>query len=317
MDQKYIINEKDPPTKSTEKNKLVWKQGYFSFGTQSRIANVTAAKFITEELVVIAHRAAAKIFLLKLTGNTYEILDQLFLKFPSLTFHPDGMDILNNKIYITAFTEKCCIVEIINNERLHFERVFSVVGRMQYHAVFSTELGIYLGSCCARSNSNTIPIHFYDNETAKVFEYDTHFKRRVKGLQLFDNDTKMIVVSDDKSKGRVNIFDSFVVLYHINKGKDPSLELLDEFQIKNSQVDDIIMKNSIWYATLHDADEKKGYILVGTITYSQKLIYLSKIYCDNFPHGIDFNFGHLMFTCYGTSSFTVKRENQTEYWTLK
>lgn len=321
MEQNFVIEEEDPPQKSEENNKLVWKQGYFSFGSQSRIANVTACKFITEDTVVIAHRAVAKVYLIKIStdSNTYEILDSLQLQFGSLTFHPDGMDLYNNKVYITAFTDKCCIVEIVNVERLLFKRLFSVVPRMSYHAVYVNNTGIYFGACCANPRSvsqQTIPIHCFMHATNEVIEYDTGFKRRVKGLQLFDNDSKMIVVSDDKGKGRRNIFDSFVVLYDIDHSSH-SLELADDFIMKNSQVDGIIMKNTIWYATIHDADDECGYIVIGTISISKKLMFLSKISCDNFPHGIDFNYGCLMFTCYGTSSFTVKRESQNAYWTLK
>lgn len=321
MEHKFIIDEQDPPQKSEENNKLVWKQGYFSFGSQSRIANVTACKFITEDIVVVAHRAVAKIYLIKInTGsNTYQVLDSLQLRFGSLYYHPDGMDLFNNKVYITAFTDKCCVIEIINDERLLFKRLFSVVPRMSYHGVYVNHTGIYLGACCVNPRSmlqENIPIHCFRHELNEVIEYDTGFKRRVKGLQLFDNETKMIVVSDDKGKGRRNMFDSFVVLYDINHYSD-SLELADDFIMKNCQVDGIIMKNAIWYATIHDADDECGYIVIGTISISKKLMFLSKISCDNFPHGIDFNFGYLIFTCYGTTSFTVKRENQTQYSTLK
>lgn len=318
MEHKFVIEEENPPQNSEENNKLVWKQGYFSFGTQSRIANVTACKFVTEDIVVIAHRAVAKVYLIKILpdSNTYEILDEIHLRFGSLIYHPDGMDLYNNKVYISAFTDKCCVVEIINNERLLFKRLFSVVPRISYHGVYVNDIGIYLGACCANPRSisqQTIPIHFFNHATNEVIEYDTGFKRRVKGLQLFDNASKMIVVSDDKGKGRRNLFDSFVVLYDITD----TLELADDFIMKNSQVDGIIMKNTIWYATIHDADDECGYIVVGTISISKKLMLLSKISCDNFPHGIDFNNGFLIFTCYGTSSFTVRRENQTGYWTLK
>lgn len=321
MEHNFVIEEEDPPQKSEENNKLVWKQGYFSFGSQSRIANVTACKFVTEDIIVIAHRAVAKVYLIKILpdSNTYEILDSIQLGFGSLYYHPDGMDLYNNKVYISAFTDKCCVIEIINNERLLFKRLFSVVPRMSYHGVYVNDTGIYLGACCVNPRSTfqeTIPIHCFMHQSNEIIEYDTGFKRRVKGLQLFDNESKMIVVSDDKGKGRRNLFDSFVVLYDINDSTD-ALELADDFIMKNSQVDGIIMKNAIWYATIHDANNECGYIVVGTISISKKLMFLSKISCDNFPHGIDLNFGNLMFTCYGSSSFTVKRENQTEYWTLK
>ena len=184
MEHKFVIEEENPPQNSEENNKLVWKQGYFSFGTQSRIANVTACKFVTEDIVVIAHRAVAKVYLIKIfpDSNTYEILDEIHLRFGSLIYHPDGMDLYNNKVYISAFTDKCCVVEIINNERLLFKRLFSVVPRISYHGVYVNDIGIYLGACCANPRSisqQTIPIHFFNHATNEVIEYDTGFKRRV------------------------------------------------------------------------------------------------------------------------------------------
>lgn len=321
MESKFILKEEDPPQESVEKNKLVWKQGYFSFGSQSRIANITACKFITQDLVIIAHRAVAKVYLIKINvdSNTYDILDSLQLCFGSLTYHPDGMDVFENKIYLSAFSDKSCIIEVVNNERLIFERIFTVVPKLSYHGVFANKSGIFLGGCCSNpknSNRDTIPIHFFNHETREVIEYDTGFRRRVKGLQLFDNDSKMIVVSDNKDAGRRNMFDSFVVLYGINE-KTKTLKVIDEFIIKNAQVDGIIIKDSIWYATIHDGNTKSGTIVVGTISFSQELIFLSRIPCDNFPHGVDIYNEYLMFTCYGSSSFTIKRENQSQYSTLK
>ena len=321
MESKFILKEDDPPEEISENNKLVWKQGYFSFGTQSRIANITACKFITEDIVVIAHRAVAKVYLIHINvdSNTYEILDSMQLCFGSLTYHPDGMDVYQNKIYMSAFSDKCCIIEIINNERLVFERIFTVVPKVSYHGVFVNKSGIFLGGCCPNPktySTDTIPIHFFNSQTNEITEYDTGFRRRIKGLQLFDNNTKMIVVSDDKAKGRKNMFDSFVVLYKINDN-EKTLKLTDEFIMKNSQVDGVIMKDSIWYTTIHDGNTKSGSIIVGTISFSQKLIFLSRIPCDNFPHGVDIYNEYLMFTCYGSSSFTIKRENQTQYSTLK
>lgn len=313
MEERYILEEKDPPTESTEKNKLVWKQGYFSFGTQKRIANITAAKFITNDLIIIAHRAIAKVYLIKIVGKKYEIIDSLLLKFGKQYFHPDGMDLYNNKIYISAFTDKCCVVEILNQEELVFERLFSVVPRMAYHGVCVNDNGIYLGSCATLTD--TMPIHFYNPVDANIIEYDTHFRRRIKGLQWFNDGQNLIVASDDKDKGRRNLFDSFIVHYTL-MGEN-KLAVTDEFKMEHSQVDGIIMKEMIWYSTIHDADDKCGYVVVGTVGINGKLIFLSKIKCDNFPHGIDITNDFLVFTCYGNSSFTIRRENQTKYWSLK
>ena len=68
----FIFNETIPK---------FWTQGYFNFGNQKRIATVTDVKFISENKLIVAHRAAAKLYLIELIDNNYIIKDTLLLKY--------------------------------------------------------------------------------------------------------------------------------------------------------------------------------------------------------------------------------------------
>ena len=317
MVKNYYIYEKDPPQQKTnnKKNRIVWKQGYFSFGGQERIANLTALKFITSDIAVIAHRAVAKLYLIKFEHNFCEILHSITLKINGKYYHPDGMDLFKNRVYITTFTAECAIVKIQNNEILIPESTFNVSASMPYHGICIIQKGIFFGGCapiskldhpqtCIDFSSFSIP--------EKKIRFLTGFNRIIKGISDINHDS-LLVASDDKTPETKELFHSYIHTYKIlwenktlTKGKD--LKLI------NSQIDGIILNSTKmeWYASVHSADEQCGHILIGSVNNNLELELLSKIVCDNFPHGIDFFNGFIGYTCYGSSSFSICRENELE-----
>jgi len=78
-------------------------QHYFSFGNKKRIATVTDVKFINENKLIVAHRAAAKLYLVEISKNSINILETLILKINGEYFHPDLIAIKENNIYTPDF----------------------------------------------------------------------------------------------------------------------------------------------------------------------------------------------------------------------
>ena len=122
----YIFNEIIP---------TYWKQGYFSFGSQKRIATVTDVKFISDNKLIVAHRGAAKLFLIEIDNNTYKIIDSLLLNIDGKYYHPDLISIQNNRIYMTAYTNMSCIVDIIDN-KLNIVKLVKIHEYINYHGCF-------------------------------------------------------------------------------------------------------------------------------------------------------------------------------------
>ena len=313
----YYLYEEDPPKEkllNAKKNDLGWKQGYFSFGSQERIANITAIKFITKDLVVVAHRAVAKLYLIRIEDSFCEIIHSLTLKLESTFYHPDGMDLNKNKLYITTFNSCIPIVEIEDESKLVFKCVYQSNLGVPYHGIYVDNTRLFLGGCAPYNKSKTVTcIDCLENITMphKKIRFNSGFNRRIKGIDLIDTNN-MIVGSDDKRDGFRNLFNSYIHTYKIDY-KNQILSSVDDFKILNAQIDGIKLsdnKNN-WYATVHYADDKKGYIVFGSVDPKNLNIQLlSKFPCDNFPHGLDIYKGFIGFTCYGSSSFSVGREKE-------
>ena len=55
---------------------------------------------------------------------------------------------------------------------------------------------------------------------------------------------------------------------------------------------------------MHCGIDKCGYIFIGKID-KDKLIFVKKVACNNFPHGIDVYNNKLAYTSYANSSVTI------------
>jgi hypothetical protein len=82
------------------------------------------------------------------------------------------------------------------------------------------------------------------------------------------------------------------------------LKLLDSIEIEKSQIDGSVIYKDYFFITLHCGIDKCGYIYIGKIN-NNKLIFIKKVKCNNFPHGIDIYNNKLVYTSYANSSITI------------
>ena len=110
---------------------IFWKQGEFFFGDQKRVATVTDVKFLEKDRLVIAHRAAAKIYLVDISQETPRVVDSLRLRyrgrFRQRYFHPDLIALDGASLYISAYKNRYAKVRI-SEDRLELESVRAVGG---------------------------------------------------------------------------------------------------------------------------------------------------------------------------------------------
>ena len=92
-----------------------------------------------------------------------------------------------------------------------------------------------------------------------------------------------------------------ITLYLIENNK---LTLLDSIEIKKAQIDGSVIYMNYFFITLHCGNDKCGYIYIGKID-KNKLIFVRKVKCNSFPHGIDVYNNKLVYTSYANSSITI------------
>ena len=272
-----------------------WTQGYFWFGKQKRIATVTDVKFISDNKLIVAHRAAAKLYLVQINNNTYEIIDSIILKIDSTYFHPDLISIQNNRIYMTAYTNNVCMVDIIDN-KLNIVKVIKIHEYLQYHGCFCKNNVIYLGA--VKDKNNNIPLTIYNCETNQFVNIKLNYNRRIKTINVINNN---ILLGLDGKISNDRIFDSWIMYYKLHNNK---LLLLDSIHIKNAQIDGSAIYNNHFFITLHSEIYKCGHIYIGSIN-DTKLTFIKKVQCNDFPHGMDIYNNKLAYTSYANSSVMV------------
>jgi len=283
----YIFNEIIP---------TYWKQGYFYLGNQKRIATVTDVKFLSDDKLIVAHRAAAKLYLVKINNDTYEIIDSILLKINDSYFHPDLISIQNNRIYMTAYTNMACLVDIIDN-KLNIVKLMKIDEYVQYHGCLVVNNLVYFGGIKS-SNKNT-PLTIYNYDTNQIINIKTNYNRRIKTIQVINNNNILLGVDTNISDS--TIFDSWIMYYKLHNNK---LLLLDSIYIKNAQIDGSMIYNNYFFMTLHSEIYKCGYIYIGSFT-DTNIKFIKKVPCNDFPHGIDIYNNKLAYTSYTNSSVMV------------
>jgi len=272
-----------------------WKQGYFSFGTQKRIATVTDVKFISDNKLIVAHRAAAKLYLVQINNNTYEIIDSIVLQINNSYFHPDSITIQNNRIYMTAYTNLSCIVDIIDN-KLNIVKIIKIHEYVNYHGCFVTNNLIYFGG--VKDKDNNSPLTIYNYDTNQSVNIKLNYDRRIKTINIINNN---ILLCLDGKNSDITLFDSWIMYFKLQNNK---LLLLDSIHIKNSQIDGSVIYNNHFFAVLHSEIYKCGYIYIGSIN-DTNITFIKKVQCNDFPHGIDIYNNKLAYTSYTNSSVMV------------
>lgn len=285
----YIFNEPIQPD---------WKQGYFWFGSQKRIATVTDVKFISDNKLIVAHRANAKLYLIEINNNKYKILNTLLLKFNNKYYYPDLISIENNRIFMTAYTNISCIIDIVNN-KLKFVKLIKIHNYISYHGCCVKNNLIYYGG--VKDKDDNTPLTIYNYNTNETKNIKINYDRRIKAITIYNDN---IVLCLDGYNTRSILFDSWVMYYKLTN----TIELLDSIHIPNTQIDGLVIHNNYFFITLHDGSDRCGYVYIGSIN-DDNITYVKKVKCNNFPHGIDIYNNKLVYTSYANSSVTIHSLN--------
>ena len=288
-----------------KKDYAFWKYGEFYLNEERRVATVTDVKFLTKNKLIVAHRAAAKIYLIEVRGGDCNVLDSITLdtgehlnsKRPKRRyFHPDLMTVNKDRIYLTEYSKRCGVVDVIE-DRLLFKGVVEV-DELRYHGCFHGGEAVLFGSvengCVVKYVEET-----NENDRIKVLDGD---KKRVKTVGM---DGENYVLGLDQKSGYYKELgagvDSWFDLCKMNNGV---LHKLDSLGFPNAQLDGHVYHGGYHFITLHDGNEECGKIIVVKIS-NNKLKIVNKVKCNDFPHGIDVYENRLAYTSYSSESIVL------------
>jgi len=294
-------------------NNVFWEQGDFFFNNQKRQATVTDVKYVAANLLIVAHRAAAKLYLVELKDQSFSIIDTLLLDTAKYSlnpkkrygyrrfFHPDLIALHDNTVYISEYTKRCCIVEVIGN-RLVYKKTIDL-GNTPFHGCFSDNTHAMFGS--VKDGCITTLNH----HNHKVDKINAHLepKQRIKTIGVEDD---FWVLSIDKLSGKHteigSTADCWVKLYRRDKN---NLEVLDTLSLPYGQIDGHKFYNHHHFITMHDGNNQCGVIMILKII-ANKLSIVKRVACESFPHGIDIMNEQLIYTSYANSSIILHSLNE-------
>jgi len=187
-----------------------------------------------------------------------------------------------------------------------FVKTFVIKKNTPYHGIFSTDSRLYFGGVKSRDNNTFITIYeknkpgadWNGDFKANPIEMKLGVNRRVKSLARHNDD--LVLVCDGKTQHQ-RVFNSYIMLYKLNSTQ---MTFLNEVVLENAEVDGLVMQGDKFFATVHSADDKCGYIVIGEILEDTVRV-LKKVKCVSFPHGIDVCNGKLAYTSYTNSSIIV------------
>ena len=279
---------------------VFWEQGFFYFGDEKRVATVTDVKFYRSNRLIVAHRAAAKLYLLDTSGAPYQIIDQIQLgvrgRVRKRFFHPDLIALEGNSIFPTSYTKQYAKVTVANDRFQQKEIQF--IGSDRYHGCAASKEFIFLGG--VESNQITrVEVKTGLTSTLDIAAKET---RRIKTItQEHESFFLSLDHREDSSKIPGRSEHSSFTQYR-QEGR--RLVEADSLLFEGCQIDGAVSHGGLHYLSLHDGRNKCGQIV--TVGTQGGLKVLKKTACASFPHGLDIYDQKLAYSAYSTSSVYVK-----------
>ncbi len=293
----FSIKQWVPRKRLLLKDRVSWRQGYFDFYQKRRLSSLTDVKFIHADTLLVAHRAAARLYLVDISEPHHRIISELEISDTGSKrghFHPDLMTIHGDSVYISSFTDRAAKVRVQDNELIVDE--IKSVGTDRYHGCYADQDSLLLGPI----HTDQIACINYKSGETEYLTYNNFNERRVKTLGRHEN---LYVMGQDIKWHKGITGYSYFALYERAAN---ALVLLDEFQFTHTQTDGhiYIRDQDVHLITIQDGADNCGYIVSFKIE-DKKIKLLKKTQVADFPHGIDACDGQVAYTLYSNSSVVL------------
>lgn len=283
---------------------------------KSRLPSVTDVKFINSDLIIVAHRYAYKLYLIKINFETqlYQILDSYLTIDDNKKNHfCESFEIKyeetsgNYQLYMIFFSNYVWIfdIDIINNKFIS-KKLIKLNNVNTYHGIKIYNNYLYLtpsNMLINNKSNNVLQLNLENYNETYMSLGDIKDNYRLKDIS-FINDNYVLLVINYKTKTTLSMKN------HISNGAFalftfPLFQLVDKIEFQHVHFDKSIIKNDSFYIT--GQDESGGKIYKGTIDLiNKKIIMINKIIVDDFPHGLDIYKDLFVYTSYDTDSIHIE-----------
>ena len=308
---KIIFNEKN----NQKLDKIYLKD-------KSRLPSVTDVRFINRELIVIAHRYACKLYLIKIDfeNEFYEILDTYLTIDENKKVHfCESFEIKYNEIsknyelYLIFFSNYIWIFDInMSNYKFISKKLIKLNNGNRYHGIKIYNNDLYLtpsNMLTYNKLNNVLKLNlenYNDDPLLLVEDYlslgDIKDNYRLKDISFVNNDYVLLIINyktNIKLATKNQVTKGAFVLFTF-----PLFQLLDKIEFNHIHFDKSIIYNNFFFVT--GQDEESGKIYKGTFDLNhKKIILLETFIVDDFPHGLDTYQDLFAYTSYGSDSVNI------------
>lgn len=259
-------------------------------GIRKRYATSTAICFINETTILVAGYLQKKIYLVDISNNKFDILDEI-----STNLHPDLMDYKDGLILIACRYRKqdygTIVLCTIKNNKINFEKEIEKSEFGQIHGCRIIDDQNFIVTVTCKKDRGC----YFINKNGFIEKKFDDFELYPKDIFILGNN---LFITSSESRPSINqkvkITDSKLYVFELH-----SLKKIDEIDYYG-QSDSISILNDNGFITLQGQDS-----LLHFKFKNNKLEILKEIKKFNFPHGVGMFSNLIGITNYGDNSVDI------------
>jgi hypothetical protein len=267
-------------------------------GSRWRYPSMTDVKFLDTQHIIVAHRYACKVYVIKIDNEnqSFNIIDSLQLMYKNKLYQTESFTILNNTVYMLSFSNIISYIDILPNYHLQQRHTsLKLVSQdIPFHGITKKDHLVYVTP--SKKQIGTEYILSYNTLSNQVSNVVTLGENvRVKCLEFLSNGLIVVIINYKQNTSmtdKLHFFNGEIRLY------TQDFSLLDYVVIPFTHFDCICGYDCDFYAT--GANMQNGYIFNGKVNGNTiETLYAYEVH--DFPHGIDILGNKIAYTSYSTS----------------
>ena len=272
-------------------------------GDRKRRPTVTAVYFLSETLLVAAHRCAAYVYLIKfdIQRKSHTILSKVRCQVNEYIHYPDTMTVHNNIVYVACYSQNIIRIQIVNQRELRILGTVAIPYNVSFHGIKAYNGRIYATPSEDRTSPHSETIVCIDPKTRAIHGIPFSEPYRIKAIAFF-SDNRVILSLSARLEVSMDvkgcIVDSAIALC------DASLSILDMVSFPKTQFDSITTDGNVFYVAGANLDG--GQICKGQLV-ENRLSSIEMVPVHDFAHGIAvFQSKVYAYTSYSTSAIHIQ-----------
>jgi hypothetical protein len=261
-----------------------------TIGNRTRFSTATAVAFINENLLVSAAFNSKKIYLIELTENGHNILQEVKANHsPDLMKYKDGMILTSDYPYMEP-NGHASIYNFVNG-KIVFKKEIPLINTKAHGCEIIDASTIIITS----NSDHNRGILFINADSGEIRKNFNDFKHYPKDVCIVEDLLFAVTSKSLPQIGQTTVIGESI-LHVFNKN---TLEKIDEVTF-HGQTDSIVVNGEDGFITIQGDDTVLHFKFV-----DNKLSIVKRIDGFNFPHGIDYKNGKIAITNYGDNTIRI------------